>query len=140
MNKLASRASFDGECASEFETSVNRSSAEIRQFIGGSEERPVSSAWICGVKSPKHASIVSKPEYAPNREKCGVQICAGIKIARGQISRVISSRSRMSSPKIGLPSECRFPICSSRWESASAASKSGSRITLWTFLVFPSFL
>ena len=59
--------------------SVKRSSAESRQFIGGSEERPVSTAWIYGVISPKHASTVSKPENAPNIEKCGVQICAGIK-------------------------------------------------------------
>lgn len=60
--RLASRPSLAGECASEFETSVYPSSAERRQFIGGSEDRPVSNAWIWGVKSSKHSRMSSKPE------------------------------------------------------------------------------
>ena len=49
----------------------------LRQFMGGSEESPVSTAWMYGVISSKHSSTVSNPENAPNREKWGVQICAG---------------------------------------------------------------
>ena len=67
--RLASRPSFAGEWASEFEISWKESSAESLQFIGGSEDRPVSNAWIWGVKSSKHSSIVSNPEKAPNSEK-----------------------------------------------------------------------
>ena len=49
------------------------SRAERRQFIGGSDERPVSMAWMWGVSSSKHSSMVSKPEFEPKTEKCGVQ-------------------------------------------------------------------
>ena len=80
-NRLASRPSLAGECASELETRVKRSRADTRQFIGGSEERPVSTAWMYPDRSPKHSSTVSKPEKAPNMEKCGVQIWAGINTA-----------------------------------------------------------
>ena len=49
--------------------------------------------------------IVSNPEKAPNKEKCGVQIWAGMNSASGQLSKVISNKSLQSSPKIGRPSE-----------------------------------
>ena len=90
--------------------------------------------------SPKQASIVSKPENAPKREKWGVQMCAGIKTASGQVSIVISSRSRLSSPRIGRPSEWMLPIASSFFERASAASRPGRRMRLWTLRTRPSFL
>ena len=57
------------------------------------------------VKQKKVKAKAANPEKAPNIEKCGVQICAGINSASGQVSRVISSKSRLSSPKIGRPSE-----------------------------------
>ena len=108
--------------------------------MGGSEESPVSRAWMQGVKSSKQSSMASNPEKAPNREKWGVQIWAGIKTASGQDSSVIYSRSRVSRPKMGLPSEWMFPMASSFRARTSAASREGSRIRLWTFRVLPFFL
>ena len=101
LKRLASLASFEGEWASELDTRVNRSRADILQFIGGSEDKPVSREWLYGVMSSKHSSMLSKPEYAPNSEKCGVQIWAGINTASGQVSSVISKRSRLSKPSMG---------------------------------------
>ena len=46
-----SRPNFAGEWASELDMSVILSSADNRQFMSGSEERPVSMAWICGDSS-----------------------------------------------------------------------------------------
>jgi hypothetical protein len=51
-NIVASRASACGECASEFDTSRYRSSDETRQFISGSEDRPVSTAKMWSARSP----------------------------------------------------------------------------------------
>lgn len=99
--RFASRPSLAGEWASELETKKYRSSAESRQFIGGSEESPVSSAWMWGVRSSKHSSMVSKPEKAPKSEKWGVQMWAGMNTASGQASSVSSSRSRLSRPRMG---------------------------------------
>ncbi|MCU0724074.1 MAG: hypothetical protein MUC63_10765, partial [Planctomycetes bacterium] len=52
-NTSASRARFSGEWASEWLTSANRSRAERRQFMAGSDERPVSSAKTRSARSPK---------------------------------------------------------------------------------------
>ena len=49
--------------------------------------RPVSRAWISPARSSKHSSMVSNPENAPKRGKCGVQMCAGMNTASGQIGR-----------------------------------------------------
>ena len=98
-----------------------------RQFMGGSEDRPVSKAWMCGVRSPKHSSMVSNPENAPNTEKWGVQIWAGMSSASGQASSVSSSRSRLSRPRMGRPSEWMFPTASRRAASSSAASRDGQQ-------------
>ena len=46
VKTVASLASFEGEWASELETSLNLSTFETCQFISGSEERPVSTAKI----------------------------------------------------------------------------------------------
>ena len=43
-SKFASRPSLAGEWASEWETNVYLSRADTRQFMGGSEESPVSTA------------------------------------------------------------------------------------------------
>jgi len=51
-----------------------RSRAESRQFIGGSDDRPVSMAWTCGVSSSKHSSRESKPDSAPKTEKWGSRL------------------------------------------------------------------
>ena len=51
----------------------------------------------------------------------------GMNSASGQVSRVNSSRSRLSSPRMGRPSEWMLPMASSRAESSSAASREGSQ-------------
>ena len=45
-SRLASRPSLLGEWASELEIRLNRSKAETLQYMGGSEESPVSKALI----------------------------------------------------------------------------------------------
>ena len=78
----------------------------------------LSHVWVAGSFYSRNADVldlrfadVTTADYdklrkkAPNSEKCGVQIWAGMNIARGQTSRVISSRSRASSPRMGRPSE-----------------------------------
>ena len=138
--RLASRPSLDGEWASELDTRWYPSRAESRQFMGGSEDSPVSRAWMWGVRSPKQSPMASKPEKAPKREKWGVQIWAGIKTAWGLASRVISSRSRQSRPRMGRPSEWMLPMASSRRDRFSAAAREGRRIRLCTLRTLPSFL
>ena len=61
-------------------------------------------------------------------------------MARGHDSRMISSRSRQSSPRMGRPSEWIFPICSSLDEILSASSSPGRIMRLWTLRVFPVLL
>ena len=137
---LASLPSFEGECASELDTRTYESRAETRQFMDGSDESPVSRAWIWLDMSSKHSSSESKPENAPNSEKWGVHICAGMNTALGQQLRVISSRSRQSRPSIGLPSERIFPMAISLAESSSASSRPGRSIRLCTLRTLPFFL
>src|SRR5207249_11459307 len=105
---VASRASLCAECASELETMAKRSSADSREFIDGSDDSPVSSAKIWGNRSSKHASKLSNPDSEPSTAKCGVQIWAGMNSTSGQTSRLISSRSWLSSPRIGRPSDLRL--------------------------------
>ena len=45
--------------------------------MGGSDDRPVSIAWISGVSSSKHSSNESKPDCDPKTEYHGVHACAG---------------------------------------------------------------
>ena len=135
--QVASRASLRGEWASEFETTAKRSSCERRPFIGGSEDSPVSTAWMWGSRSSKHSSMLSNPELAPSTAKWGVQMWAGMNRTSGQTSRQISRRSRLSRPRIGLPSDLRLPIRPRRRLKRSAVSKSGRMTTLWTLRVRP---
>src|SRR5665647_1080008 len=100
---LASRPIFEGEWASELETRAKRSRAESCQFIGGSDDRPVSRAKIDGVISSKHSSIASKPELAPKSENQGVQMCEGMTTARGAASATILQKSLTSRPRMGRP-------------------------------------
>ena len=51
-NRLASRPSFSGEWASELETRAKRSRKLQAQFMGGSEDSPVSTAQISRLSSP----------------------------------------------------------------------------------------
>ena len=54
---------------------LKRSRAESRQFMGGSEGKPPFPPHGYGEPGPRSTpSTVSKPEQAPNMEKCGVQI------------------------------------------------------------------
>src|SRR6056297_2905273 len=96
LNRLAFRPSFSGECASELESRVYLSRKLHIQLSGGSVESPVSTAWICSVRSSKQSSMRSNPDLEPNIENQGVQMCAGIKKLRSDISRVISSKSLTS--------------------------------------------
>ena len=130
LNKLASRPRFSGECASELDTRVNPSNDDTRQFMAGSEESPVSTAKIWGVKSSKHSSMESKPDLEPSTENQGVQMWAGIKKASLEVSSRVSSRSRASSPRIGRPSDFILPILSSRLLNCRATSKSGAKTRL----------
>src|SRR6056297_2831080 len=105
LNRLAFRPSFSGECASELESRVYLSKKLHIQLSGGSVESPVSTAWIWLMRSSKQSSMRSNPDFDPKTENHGVQMCAGIKKLRSDISSVISSKSRTSSPRIGRPSE-----------------------------------
>ena len=106
---FASLPIFFGLCESEFDIRLNLSSLLHRQFIPGSEERPVSRAKISLEYSSKHSSIASKPDFDPNRENHGVQIWPGTTTISLLIPNKISTRSFASIPIIGLPSEERFP-------------------------------
>jgi hypothetical protein len=83
-----------------------------RQFIGGSEDKPVSTAKMCLVKSPKASVMLSKPPMEPKAENHGVQIWAGTNKFLASAFKVNFSRSYESSPKIGRPSEAILPIAS----------------------------
>jgi len=131
---------LEGEWASEWDTSWYPSKAETRKFMDGSEERPVSKAWIWPLRSRKQSCTEEKAENAPSMEKWGVQIWAGMKTASGQASNVTSKRSRLESPRMGRPSERMLPMASRRRESSSAASSEGKRIRLCTLRVLPSCL
>src|SRR4030066_514334 len=137
---FASRASFFGECASEFDIRVTLSSADSLRFILGSDDRPVSIAYTFGVRSSKHSSSESNPEFEPNPEKCGVHAWAGINITSGDASSAILNNPLLSSPSIGLPSAFRFPIFDSASLIRCTDSNEGAKRRLCTFLVFPFLL
>ncbi len=115
------------------------SRAERRQFIGGSDESPVSMAKICGVNSSKHSSRESKPDAAPKTEKWGVQAWARTNTASGDESMTIFKSSFASIPSIGLPSALRFPIFDNAKFIFAASAKSCTKIIACIFRVF-SFL
>src|SRR3990167_11515051 len=64
---FASRPSLRRLCASELETKAYLSSAEICQFILGSDDRPVSMAKMCLAWSPKASSTLSNPDRKSTR-------------------------------------------------------------------------
>ena len=113
LNTEAFRPRYPGECASELEISLISSRSLMRQFIGGSEDNPVSTAKICFFNDPKHSSIESKPDFDPNMENHGVQMWAGTKKPLSLTSSIMESRSCASSPRIGRPSDLILPIASS---------------------------
>ena len=125
---------------SEFEIRVYLSRELTWWFIAGSDERPVSSANMYGVRSSKHSSTESNPDRDPNIENQGVQTCAGIRKDSEVVSRAISRRILLSSPRIGRPSDLMLPMRSSRLLKRSTESKSGMNTRLCTFLVAPCFL
>src|SRR3989338_8494575 len=84
---FASRPMRESELASEEDRMANLSVPLNRQFISGSEERPVSKAKTCFVISPKHSSMESKPDLLPKIPKYGVHAWAGTKSASGAASR-----------------------------------------------------
>jgi len=108
--------------------------------MGGSDDSPVSTANIWGVRSSKHSSMVSKPDLEPNRENHGVQMWAGIRNPSSDVSSRISSKCFASSPKIGRPSDLMLPIWSSRALNRVAVSMSGRNTRLWFLRVAPAFL
>src|SRR4030066_1893836 len=137
---FASRASFFGECASEFDIRVPLSSADSLRFILGSDDRPVSIAYTFGVRASKHASSESNPEFEPNTEKCGVHAWAGINITSGDASSAILNNTLLSSPSMGLPSALRFPIFDNASLIRCTASNEWARRRLCTLRVFPFLL
>ena len=108
--------------------------------MGGSEERPVSTAKMCGVRSAKHSSTESKPDLEPRIENHGVQMWAGIRWQRSPVASTISSRSRLSRPRIGRPSERMLPIFSSSAWRFAVVSKEGEKTMLCTLRVRSCFL
>src|SRR5512145_3359552 len=107
-----------------------RSNSATRQFIGGSEDRPVSTAKTSLAKSEKHSVTLSNPDLEPNIENQGVQMCAGTRNAWEWSDKVISSKCRASRPRIGRPSEPRLPIAESCFESSFATSIVGTNTRL----------
>ena len=90
-----------------------------------------------GVISSKHSSIASNPELAPKSENHGVQMCEGMTVQRGQVSAIIFRNSLTSIPRMGRPSDRRFPTPASLVLIFSTDSKSGARTRRWTFRTFP---
>jgi len=105
LNTEAFRPRYPGEWASELDIRRILSRSSTRQFMGGSEDNPVSTAKICSFKEPKHSSMESNPDFDPNMENQGVQIWAGTKKPLSLISSMMESRSAASSPSIGRPSD-----------------------------------
>src|SRR3990172_5568365 len=135
---VASLPSFCGEWASEKETILRSPSADIHQFMAGSEDNPVSIAYILGESSSKHSSMESKPETLPYKEKCGVQAWAGMIKQRSLTPRAISATALAVSPTMGRPSERRLaPLRVSSLLMAETTSKPGAKIRVWIFLTFP---
>ena len=58
---------------------------------------------MCGERSPKHSSIVSNPEKAPNSEKCGVHV-------RGDKNRVGADVQRDRQKIFGRKPQNRAPV------------------------------
>ena len=125
-NRFASRPTFSGECASELEMSVKRSSCDTRQFIAGSEESPVSAANTCGARSAKHSSSESNPDCAPSAEYQGVHMCAGTKYASGEELQDDFEQVPRIETEDGLPSDSKLPTRASRSLMRPALAKSGA--------------
>jgi len=68
---VASRPILHGQCEwlSEKLSNVMLSSCDNLLFIPGSEESPVSIAWMCFVCSWKHSFSELNPDMLPNTEK-----------------------------------------------------------------------
>lgn len=99
--------------------------------MGGSEDRPVSMTLMCAASSPKHSSRESKPELAPNTEKCGVQVCAGMSSASGgDLEWEAQQLFAVQAPRMGRPSACRLPMRASRALILATTLKLGARIRL----------
>ena len=67
---------FDFKCACCEEEDINLLEIDhiIPLAMGGSDERPVSTAKICSDNFPKHSSMESNPDFEPSIENQGVQI------------------------------------------------------------------
>ena len=76
------------------------------QFISGSLERPVSTAWTSGYISRKHSSNESNPDLEPNTPYHGVQTWAGIIRHWGLDSNARETKSRggyfQGGPPVGI--------------------------------------
>ena len=108
--------------------------------MGGSEESPVSMANMESLRSSKHSSRESYPDFDPRTENHGVHMWAGTKTASSPDSRTISNRFFDGNPRIGRPSERIFPRESSLVWIFLRVSKEEVSMRLWTLRVFPFFL
>ena len=104
--------------------------------MGGSDERPVSSAKMCGVRSPKHSSTVSKPDLEPSMENHGVQMWAGMRWQRGSISSDDLEQVARVQAEDRAPVGADVADAFEPWPGASAtASSVGAKTTLCTLRV-----
>ena len=105
---------------------VLSSSSATDQFIAGSLDNPVSTAWIWGAISRKHSSKRSNPDLEPYIPYQGVQTWAGMTIHWGLVSRTSAVVSRTDKARVGRPSGSRLPWRESLLLSLATVSKSGA--------------
>ncbi|HLD75556.1 MAG TPA: hypothetical protein VI874_00935, partial [Candidatus Norongarragalinales archaeon] len=100
------------EWASELETKVMPSREEIRQFIAGSDDIPVSIAKMLLLLASYASFKESKPLMLPKTPNQGVQAWQGI--MKLSFLSTLSTISTISEgkvlPKVGLPSASKFPF------------------------------
>ena len=121
------------------ETKVSPSSPLTRQFMGGSEERPVSTAWMGRPgrqstpppyqtpKTPEHGKMGS-PDVGRDEHSVGAAV-------QGELQQVAAVQ-----PQDGPPVRMQVAHRSSRRASSSASSRPGSRIRLCTLRTLSPFL
>ena len=97
------------------------------QFIAGSLDSPVSTAWMWGVMSKKHSSRWSKPDLDPNNPNQGVQTWAGMTMHWWFMSNAKAVRSLADMGKVGRPSDSSLaPALEKAVQSSATVAKSGA--------------
>src|SRR3989338_6201324 len=112
-------------------------SSPKRQFIGGSDDNPVSTAGIQGATSPQASSNESNPDFDPYMPNHGVHTCAGTTKKSGSASRANSAKRIIYNPRMGRPSDASFPTFPSSAFKRGAASREGAKSNTWTLRSCP---